>query len=366
MQKILRYLMGTPSNELGPLVTTNGMFIIDEIHEQNGKIHRDIPGGGGMFAMLGACVVTSTIQISENVKWIVDRGHDFPSSLTSVIESWGTGVHFRDDNSRYTTRGGNFYRNEDLREFEYLTPKKQISVQDWVGTWDLTVLSQLKCIHLVCSAERCLQILDQLAAMKLNSKTFVWEPVPDLCNQEHASRIMEVLQRSETIIFSPNAAEGSRLLGDEEPSQLDQVLEYIWKFDELISPHHSCVLRCGRMGSVALSNRDNDGQTRQVFHYPAYHNASPDKVIDPTGGGNSYLGAFCLGYALTQDLHIASICGNIAAGCVIEQVGIPQFDHRTRQWNGLTLAQRINHYFQTYGISQYTALDMYKRLSPCT
>lgn len=355
--------MEPSSNKLGPLVTTNGMFIIDEIHDQDGSVHKDIPGGGGMFAMLGACIVTSSIQVSENLKWIIDRGHDFPPSLTSVIESWGTGVHFRDDNSRYTTRGGNFYRNEDLREFMYLTPKKQITVQDWIESWGLTVLSQLKCIHLLCSAERCLQILDQLAALQLGPKTFVWEPVPDLCDQEHASQIIQVFQRPETIIFSPNAEEGARLLGDEEPLQLDQAVEYVWKFDKLISPHHSCVLRCGKMGSVALSSRDNHSQMRQVIHYPAYHSVSPDKVLDPTGGGNSYLGAFCLGYSLTQDLHIASVCGNIAAGCVIEQVGIPHFNRNTRKWNGLTLAQRINHYLQTYRISQYTSLDMYERLS---
>lgn len=356
--------MESSPNETGPLVTTNGMFIIDEIHEQDGKIYKDIPGGGGMFAMLGSCIVSTSEQVSKNLKWIIDRGHDFPLSLTSEIEHWGTGVYFRDDNSRYTTRGGNYYRNRDLREFKYLTPKKQITVQDWIECWGLETLSRLKCIHLVCSAERCIKILDQLAAMTLGPKTFVWEPVPDLCDQEHVDQIMQVLQRPENIIFSPNAEEGSRLLGDDEPLELDQILEYIWKFDNLISPHHTCLLRCGKMGSVALSNRSHHTQKRQMIHYPAYHSASPEKVIDPTGGGNSYLGAFCLGYSLTQDLHIASICGNIGAGCIIEQVGIPEFDYTTRKWNGLSLADRINHYLHTYKISRYTSLDVYKRLSP--
>lgn len=356
--------MKTSSDTLGPLVITNGMFIIDDIYEQDGEVHKDIPGGGGMFAMLGASTVASSPQISQNLKWIVDRGFDFPPSLTTILESWGTGVHFRDDDSRYTTRGGNFYKNENFREFKYLTPKRQVKVQDWFEIWGFKLLSWLKCVHLLCSPERCLQILDELADLHLGPKTFVWEPIPDLCDQEHAPQIMQVLQRSEDIIFSPNAEEGARFLGEAEPLQLNQCQELIWKIDRFIASHHSCVLRCGKMGSVALSSKDTHTQTRRMVHYPAFHSATPEKVIDPTGGGNSFLGGFCLGYSLTNDMCIASICGNLAAGCIIEQVGIPHFNKITREWNGVSLEERIDHYLQTYQIFEYTPADIYNRLSP--
>lgn len=353
--------MDFPPNSPVALITTNGMFIIDDIYEKDGRVHKDVPGGGGMFAMLGACIVSTSPTISRGIKWIVDKGRDFPDSLTTIITSWGSGVYYRDDFSRETTRGWNFYENEDHRKFKYLTPKKQITVQDWFDIWGRNTLAQMKCIHLLCSPERCLQILDELQQLHSNQLVFVWEPIPDLCDEAHLQQIRRVLNRSETIFFSPNAEEGARLFGDEEPLQLEECLNYVWKFEHFIASQNSCVLRCGKHGSVALSSKDPGSGKRSVFHYPAYHELTPESVQDPTGGGNSYLGGFCLGYSMTKDLQIASICGNIAAGCVIEQLGVPNYDKQTRRWNGLTLQQRLRHYIDVYKID-FAAEYVYNQL----
>lgn len=80
--------MDFPPNSPVALITTNGMFIIDDIYEKDGRVHKDVPGGGGMFAMLGACIVSTSPTISRGIKWIVDKGRDFPDSLTTIITSW--------------------------------------------------------------------------------------------------------------------------------------------------------------------------------------------------------------------------------------------------------------------------------------
>ena len=83
-----------------PLLLTNGMFIIDDIETQDGRKFRDVPGGAGTFTILGAQVVLSSLlQAHEQnnfIRWIVDRGVDFPQKLTSIIHSWNSGVVFRD------------------------------------------------------------------------------------------------------------------------------------------------------------------------------------------------------------------------------------------------------------------------------
>lgn len=347
-----------------PLITTNGMFIIDDIYVQDGTVHKNIPGGGGMFAMLGGCVVSPTLKVSNCLKWIVDRGRDFPLDVTKTIENWGSGVQFRDDALRGTTRGWNYYKDNDFREFKYLTPKKQIGVRDWYEAFGEDQLQKVKCFHLLCSSSRCLKIMGELQKIGCGSTIFVWEPIPDLCNQEHFEEIKLILagHHDATIVFSPNAEEGARLFNDDEPLSLEECMQYIWKFDKYMGARNICVLRCGKLGSVALSARDLESGNRTVIHLPAYHSNSPDKVIDPTGGGNSYLGGFCVGFVLTGDLYVASICGNIAAGCIIEQIGVPNFETATRKWNGLTFYERLCQYISMYKL-KYVPREIYERLT---
>ncbi|CEP62240.1 Mak32p LALA0_S05e01002g [Lachancea lanzarotensis] len=334
------------------IFTTNGMFIIDEIHAGKDSFY-DIVGGGGMFAMLGACIVGVEPKIAKQLRWIVDRGSDFPQSVTNQIDSWGTGVVFRDDKSRLTTRAWNLYGENDFRKFKYLSKKKRIDVKDWIDEFGLQQVCEIPVFHLVCAHDRASSMLNELQNIaNLEKKVFIWEPIPELCDAAHASQIHEVLSRNERIIISPNAEEGARLFGLDEPVSLQDSIEVLKRFDHFISDHDMCVLRCGKLGSLALGTRQQGGH-REIVHLPAYHFTSPEKVVDPTGGGNSFLGGFSLGFLLAKgDLAIASICGNVAAGAIIEQLGVPQ--REGLKWNGLTFEQRLNNYITLHNLPYST------------
>lgn len=347
-----------------PLFTTNGMFIIDEIHT-NTLSYEDIPGGGGMFAVLGACIISPTTDVSKRLKWIVDRGTDFPKRLTEQLETWNSGVCFRDDDSRLTTRGWNFYGEKEFREFKYLSPKKRIDVVDWCEQFGSENVGAIPCFHLLCSGKRSLDIMDKLKPLckSRTEKVFVWEPIPDLCDVGNFQEIKEVMNREEVVIISPNAEEASRLFGfEEEPVTIDECCKLAWRFDDFIKDENSCVLRCGRLGSIVLTPRING--SREVFRFPAYHFNSPSKVVDPTGGGNTFLGGFSIGYTLSRgDLQIANICGNIAAGAAIEQIGVPS--SVDGKWNGKSFKERLSYYIETYKLS-YNADKIYKILKEST
>lgn len=338
-----------PSGSQNPLITTNGMLIIDKIIDRDGKVYENIAGGGGMFAMLGGCIVSLDSKISRSLKWIVDCGYDFPAELMEEITSWGSGAVFRHDDSRETTRGWNHYSGLDLRNFKYLNQKKIIQASDWKEFGE-EQLKRIECLHLVCSTERFHSLKEETSSSVCHPQVIVWEPLPDICDQAHYNEIEEIIGREEdfAIVFSPNAEEGARLLGDIEPLTLEEADSCIKRFDQLLADKNVCVLRCGKLGSLTLTSRNLATGKRSIYHHPAYHENSPDKVIDPTGGGNSFLGGFCLAYTATQDLKIANICGNIAAGCIIEQIGVPKFDHQTREWNGQTFRQRLDTYLANF------------------
>ncbi|KFY93849.1 hypothetical protein V498_04233 [Pseudogymnoascus sp. VKM F-4517 (FW-2822)] len=76
---------------------------------------------------------------------------------------------------------------------------------------------------------------------------------------------------------------------------------------------------------------------------PSYH-TTPDKVIDPTGGGNAFLGALAVMHARGAGLEEAARWGNVAASLAIEQVGMPvvSVDERGKErWNGVLVGERM-------------------------
>ncbi|KAL2709785.1 Protein MAK32 [Kluyveromyces marxianus] len=328
------------------LLTTNGMLIIDEIETESSHYY-DILGGGGMYAILGASICCSNIDLRRGLLWIVDRGSDFPDSLTEAISSWGTGCVFRDDKNRLTTRGYNLYGSNDFRQFEYLSPKKRIDVEDWCECFSENVVQEIRCYHLLCSADRVSVIINKLEKrydLQDGTHSFVWEPIPDLCTPDQFPLMKKLLNGPNHFIFSPNAEEGARMLGESEPTTLEDCRSLLVRLAEEIKPGNVCVLRCGKEGSLAVTSGTNDA----ILHFPAYHYKTPELVIDPTGGGNTFLGGFAFAYAMCNDISIASICGDIAAGCAIEQYGVPVYQNV--QWNKRSFADRLSYYLSTYDL----------------
>ncbi|AET37585.1 Mak32p Ecym_1351 [Eremothecium cymbalariae DBVPG len=337
------------------ILMTNGMFIIDEIH-YGGKIYKNLIGGGS-HTIAGACICSDSPEISKGIKWIVDRGSDFPDKITKELQQWGADIHFRDDSRRLTTRGENIYCDNELRGFRYLTEKRSIDVKDLVTEFGEDEVKNVAAFHLICSTERAVEIMGQLKQLPLmRSPVFLWEPLPDICNEVHLKKLIEIMHREENIILSPNAKEAAGFLGYNEPLDLAGCKTLIKKFDTLLKNENAMILRCGKHGSLSLSPKNDNKQLRSILHFPAYHTKTPNKVLDPTGGGNSYLGGFALGYVLSKgDLCIAQILGNVAAGCIVETVGVPKMV--CKRWNGLSFRDRLHHYLTTYKL-QYTTQNI--------
>ena len=99
----------------------------------------------------------------------------------------------------------------------------------------------------------------------------------------------------------------------------------------------SVVVRSGKDGCYIASS---DGSCKWL---PAYHTRA-EKVVDPTGGGNGFLGGLAVGLARTGDVVKAAMWGNVAASFCIEQVGVPVLGTREgdmETWNGVVVEERL-------------------------
>jgi sugar/nucleoside kinase (ribokinase family) len=358
---------------------TLGMFIMDKIEylNESRKAQLNIIGGAGTYAALGARLAAGP-RHGKQVSWIVDQGSDFPPTLRNLIETWKTSCIFRLDKTRLTTTAWNGYGVNEERAFKYLTPKRRLEEHDLS---DAQVMA--RSFHMVCSPARCMTlvkgILDrrrklceglssdiELWMRYQHDPFFVWEPVPDLCTPEELSRLQEATKIVDVV--SPNAEEFASFFRDmPEYSTREQQLAYL--FDEqrrrLESRKLAIVIREGAQGCTAYT-APVDG-----LHLPAYHQ-SARKVLDPTGGGNTFLGALAVGLTgmtltgqqyidemgssqIVQDrarpvnaqLLFAMVHATVSASYAIEQVGMPTVDPDDGDcWNGEIYCDRFFRYME--------------------
>jgi sugar/nucleoside kinase (ribokinase family) len=361
---------------------------------------KNITGGAASFAVVGARLVSGS-KHARAVSWIVDVGSDFPSETLAVIKSWNTDCLFREDTSRLTTRAWNGYHPNEQRgqypdmfrrnarltdpaDFKYLTPKLRLEPE---------MLSERqvwsKTFHMVCSASRCIYIVHNILQRREKLRKagsvpstadvskrpiFIWEPVPDLCTPEEQQNFFAA--NAVVDVVSPNHMELSMMFDQPswtEESQEGQALVRRIT-DSGIGPDGNglLVIRAGKDGSYAYS------KTCKIW-LPAYH--QPDAsgatpVVDPTGAGNCFLGALAQGMVtagrepfqviqsvLSQSDNwkkgleswgsfkhhpMALICATVAAGFVVEQIGVPQIDkgEGEESWNQSEFTERVRLYTQ--------------------
>lgn len=77
-------------------------------------------------------------------------------------------------------------------------------------------------------------------------------------------------------------------------------------------------------------------------------------VVDPTGGGNTFLGGLAVALARGRPVEEAALWGNVAASFAIEQVGLPALTidaDGNETWNGVRVESRVSDYFARLGMS---------------
>lgn len=184
---------------------------------------KDVLGGAGSYAALGARLFSPGPTESKTVGWIVDKGSDFPPAVEELINSWETAALVRHDPDRLTTHGWNGYVDgNETRAFKYTTPKKRLVAADLSGS----SLLQSRTVHIICSPSRCRELVTELLTMRKDEAPpedeegrggysrpiIIWEPVPDLCTPDELLNLTNCLPLVD--VCSPNHAELAGFMGD--------------------------------------------------------------------------------------------------------------------------------------------------------
>ncbi|KAL8969660.1 MAG: hypothetical protein Q9183_001894 [Haloplaca sp. 2 TL-2023] len=342
---------------------TLGMFIIDEIHHPSPKApDLEVMGGAGLYAALGARLFRP-YPASSKVGFVVHQGHDFPPNAQQAIDAWNTHCKFIHTPYRQTTRAYNKYDEGGFRSFHYLNEKIQVD-ENCLAVEHL----MSKTYHFICSAVRCTNLAKGIAARRkqwaeenpsyhdfmraLAQETIViWEPMPDLCKPAELPKFLDALRFVDVI--SPNLDEFSSLFGIsldlDEPTdwaRLRQSCDALFEADGS-KTHLVVIVRLGARGCYVA-------QRHRQLHLPAHHEGSTaDQVIDPTGGGNSFLGGFAIGFlkakgaSRAEKFEEAALFGAVAASFAIEQRGIPHLSTSAagdEVWNNSRTQDRLAEY----------------------
>ena len=241
---------------------------------------------------------------------------------------------------------------------------------------------------MICSASRCISIVEEIMQRRgelLNEgkvsvdsyatdrPKFVWEPVPDLCTPEEQEKFFAAIKVVDAV--SPNELELGMMFGQpgwsEESEFGREIVNRI--LESSIGPQGEglLVIRAGKDGSYSYT------KSQRVW-LPAYHEpgtSGASAVADPTGAGNSFLGALAQGMVtagrdpakvidnvLAGSQHWgkaiqdwgqqsqflpALIFDTVAAGFVVEQIGVPQLQTSSdteELWNGSEFTERVRLY----------------------
>lgn len=347
------------------LTTSSNTLTPDDIYpppsaqDQNPSL--SVIGGAGTYSAIGARLL-SPPPTSSSVGWIIDAGTDFPPTLGSTIDSWSTSALFRPRDAR-TTRGWNGYGENEHRAFKYLTEKKRLTADDLTAA-----LLASRSFHLICSPTRCIDLVRRILGRRTSELNLdpvkdrpwmIWEPAPDLCTPEELRNTYTALQYVD--IISPNHDELAALFASTPyatppPKSSDfnraavemQTSQFLARG---LGPTTSgaVVVRAGKEGCFVAS-------LDKRKWLPAYHQ-SGEKVIDPTGGGNGFLGGFAVGLVRTKgEVVEAARWGSVAASLCIEQVGMPELTTQSKdktgegeRWNGCSVKERLEEFRKRTG-----------------
>jgi sugar/nucleoside kinase (ribokinase family) len=81
--------------------------------------------------------------------------------------------------------------------------------------------------------------------------------------------------------------------------------------------------------------------------YPGGGESASKKVVDPTGGGNTFLGGLAVALARGKSIEEACAWGHVAASFAIEQTGFPVLtvdEEGKERWNGVRVEERLAEY----------------------
>jgi cytidine kinase len=269
-----------------------GAVIIDDIVFPDGHTQMGVLGGGVIHAAAGMSIW------GQRAGLVTCTGHDLPDDVLRRLErEYDLRGLLRLDQPQarawqvfeWDGKRTEVFRTAITDEFLYGPPLNDIP----------PAYRRAKGVHLLRAA-------GDLAAWRaaFPAATLLWEPLQVYMVADNRDEFRAGLAHVD--IVSPNLVEAQQMYGIQAPDALVPAM--------LDDGAPLVALRMGAQGSlVGQQGRDD------LLRVPAVPVAS---VVDQTGAGNTYCGAFLVGWVATGDLARAACYAAVAASFALEATGV--------------------------------------------
>lgn len=279
-----------------------GHIVIDEVRTPDGQQLPPSLGGAGLYAALGAALVADRTALVSGV------GEDFPASSFAELTAAGIATDGLVALHPFTPRTRILYTEDGERTEEPVHGLEHFTSLD----------PGLDMIPAAFNSAASLYVFDEinpelwagLANLRARGGVSVlWEIHAGICQPRYWPEITDQLRQTD--VLSINRTEARALCGTDDP------LESVEIFRE--AGVRVVALRLGGSGAIV------GGGAGLLLHAVP----RPTDVVDPTGAGNAFSGAFAAALA-TNDLERALRAAMAAAALTIRVVGPPQIDTTAR------------------------------------
>lgn len=254
------------------------------------------PGGDALYAAVGARLWGAEVSILSLV------GEDYPAEHLDRIRQMGISTDLVRRVSGPTLHYRVTYRTDGSRTFDYVSAPHRLDATSPVAR-DYGRIAGAAWLHIAAMPIRAQQVA--VAAGRKFGIPLSLDP-----HEENVVGFeIELARLVAATMFLPSELEARLLFPDLDG--LDPVPFAIAAADRLAAWRPSLlVVKLGRLGSVV---RDGD----VTVHMPAPSVA----IVDPTGAGDAYCGAFVQGWLATRSATLAAVCGSLAAAFVMSRFG---------------------------------------------
>jgi sugar/nucleoside kinase (ribokinase family) len=281
-----------------------GKIIIDRVRAADGTDHPDLLGGGGPQGLFGARLWHDSVGfLSRSGTDIAPRFVQQLEKLDVDLAGW---ARYPDLHTFYA---GLVVYDDD----EYATrPDTQAPAVFQTENW-FTMLGRPLELPAAYERPKAVHLITEFfdepmvhSALKLKQggAIFSLEPILDFNTWKNRDGLLALLPQVDLV--SPDWPSASGLAGSQDPLA---VLTYWAGLGANV-----VAIRNGRHGSYVW-----DRYSGAMWHVPI----RPVQAIDPTGAGNSYGAAFCVGWTETRDARQAGCYGTLAAAQIVQTVGMP-------------------------------------------
>ena len=296
---------------------------------------------------------------------MIHAGNDFPPSIEATLQEWQIRLVLEKHRDKQSTRGLLQYRDSNFdgmsfatcflelhtnntaaKTFSYVNPVLKVTPDILLNSG----LLEAKILHFLDTPRDLVSHLRRIEELRathpMNADFVVWEPTSAYCTPRHLDSFYDAVKRVD--FFSPNHAELMGLFGESQASKRGLERMAVQFVTKGINPlgRGSIIVRAGEHGCLVCSS------SKAPTWIPAFYETGsygPDRamVVDTTGAGNAFLGAFMVGFHKSGDVIKAAQWGTIAASFALEQTGLPKLTRDSKGqelWNGVRFVDRLRAY----------------------